>query len=122
MGLPLLLRESGEHGNGREVAVDEQFIELFAAAHTIDKDHDLIEVERVQQVVEFAVLLRFGEFDIVLLQAVEREFGLVIDVDLTRVLSELFAHRTNLFGQSGAEHHHLFLYVYTYHKNTQHDT
>jgi hypothetical protein len=42
----------------------------------------LIELERVEELVQLAVLLHFLELDKVLLQAVERELRLVVDEDL----------------------------------------
>lgn len=45
----------------------------------------LVELERVKEVVELAVLGRLLEADKVLLQAVERELLLVVDIDLKRL-------------------------------------
>jgi hypothetical protein len=42
----------------------------------------LVEVERVQEVVELAVLLRLLELEVVLLKTVERQLCLVIDKNL----------------------------------------
>ena len=44
---------------------------------------------------------------IVLPQSVERELGLVIDVDLHGILHELLADGTNILRQCRREHHHL---------------
>jgi hypothetical protein len=40
---------------------------------------------------------------------VERELGVVVDVDLHRVLAELLAHRADLLAQRRREHHDLLL-------------
>lgn len=45
----------------------------------------LVELERVEKVVELAVLGRLVEAHKVLLQAVQRELLLVVDVDLERL-------------------------------------
>ena len=70
----------------------------------------MVEFEGVEEVVEFAVLLGFGEADKVLLQAVQGQLGLVVDVNLkglsrsvieprrTYRLHEFLADGTNLLG------------------------
>ena len=45
----------------------------------------LVELERIEQVIELAVLLALLKPDKVLLETVERELLLVIDVDLERL-------------------------------------
>ena len=42
----------------------------------------LVELERIQQLEELAVLLRVLQLDVVLLQPVQCQLGLVVDVDL----------------------------------------
>ena len=68
-----------------EVALAQQAVELLGARDAAHEDDDLVEVERVEQVVELAVLLALAEHDVVLHEAVERELGLVVDVDLHRL-------------------------------------
>lgn len=46
---------------------------------------DLVELERVEQVVELPVLGVFLDLDEVLLQSVQGELGLVVNVDLKRL-------------------------------------
>ena len=53
----LLLLQASVDADGREVAVLEQLVELLGAGHLGHEDHHLVELERVQQVVELAVLL-----------------------------------------------------------------
>jgi hypothetical protein len=45
----------------------------------------LVELKRVQQVVQLAVLGRLVDLDEMLLEPMEGEFSLVIDVDLQRL-------------------------------------
>ena len=45
----------------------------------------LVELERIQQLEELAVLLRVLQLDVVLLQPVQGQLGLVVDVDLHRL-------------------------------------
>mmetsp|Transcript_32415 Transcript_32415/g.81591 ORF Transcript_32415/g.81591 Transcript_32415/m.81591 type:complete len:218 (-) Transcript_32415:273-926(-) len=96
-------------GDGREVALLQQLVQVRAALHRLDEDDHLVEHERIQQVVELAVLLRLGELDVMLHEAVERELGFVVHVDLHGVVHELLAHGADLLGQRGAEHHHLLV-------------
>jgi len=46
----------------------------------------LVKLERVEQVGELLVLLVLGDVDIVLLEAVQGELGLVVDQDLVGLL------------------------------------
>ena len=82
---PLLLRHARVNANGREVALDEELVELVRPLHRLHKDHDLVKLERVQQVVQLPVLFRLGQVDVVLLQSVKRELRLVVDKDLDRL-------------------------------------
>jgi hypothetical protein len=52
--------------NGRKVALHQQLIQLRSTAHTLHKDHNLIEVERIQQVVELPIFLHLAQLDVVL--------------------------------------------------------
>jgi hypothetical protein len=49
---------------------------------------NLVELEAVQEVVQFAVLGVFGQLDIVLLETVQGQLGLVVDVDLKRLSAQ----------------------------------
>jgi len=79
--VPLLLRKTRMHGNAREATLSQQLVEFDGASDALDKDDDLVKVERVEKVVKLAVLLRLFESDKVLLETVEGELGLVIDED-----------------------------------------
>lgn len=83
---PLLLGHARVDANRREVALDKEFVQLNRPLHRFDKDDDLVELERVQQVVELSVLLCLGQVDVVLLQAVQGELGLIVDVDFNGLL------------------------------------
>lgn len=56
----------------------------------------LVELERVEEVVELAVLGRLVEAHKVLLQTVQRELLLVVDVDLERLQGEREKDRQSL--------------------------
>mmetsp|Transcript_9342 Transcript_9342/g.40993 ORF Transcript_9342/g.40993 Transcript_9342/m.40993 type:complete len:344 (+) Transcript_9342:410-1441(+) len=105
----LLLRHAAVDGDGRKVALGEELVEVRAALHGLDEDDHLVEHERVEEIVELAVLLRLGQLDVVLDEAVEGELGLVVDVNLHRVVHELFAHGANLLGQRRGKHHDLLV-------------
>ena len=70
------------NGDGGEVALNEEVVELAGAGHGLDEDDNLVELEGVEEVAELPVLLVLGELDKVLLQAVEGELLLVINQDL----------------------------------------
>jgi len=108
-GDTLLLRHGAVNANTGEVALDQQLVELVGALDRLDKDADLVELEGVQKVVQLAVLLALGDSDKVLLKTVEGQLGLVIDVNLERVLHELLADETDLLVQGGREHHDLLV-------------
>lgn len=97
----LCLWQSRVNANTWEVAVSEESIELCRAADRLDEDDNLqdgiiskrlrdgkmtetylIELKRVEQVVELSVLGSFSELDVVLLKTVQGQLGLVINVDL----------------------------------------
>lgn len=85
---------------------------------------DLVELEVVEQVVELPVLLLLLQLEVILLQTVQSELGLVIDVDFkrlnlsnpapelqppTHVLHELLAGRADVLGEGGGKHHDLLV-------------
>ena len=72
-------------GHRGEVALLQQLVELDGALDRLDEDHHLVELERVEQLVELAVLLVLSQLDVVLLQPVQSQLR-VVDVDLHRVL------------------------------------
>jgi hypothetical protein len=69
------------YGNAREATLSQQLVELDGAHDALDKDDDLVKVERVEKVVKLAVLLRLFESDKVLLKTMKSELGLGIDKD-----------------------------------------
>lgn len=95
--------------NRGEVALRQQTVELSRTLGRLDEDDDLVELELIEEVVELAVLLLLLQLNVVLLETVEGELGLVVDVDLQRRLHELLADGTDLLGEGGREHHHLLL-------------
>lgn len=92
-----------------EVTLHQQLVELFGTSDRLDKDDDLVKLQVVEQIVELAILLSLVHLDIVLLKAVKRKLGVVIDVDLERVLHELLADGARFLGERGREHHNLLL-------------
>ena len=70
---PLLLRKTRMHRNARETTLPQELVELNCASDALDKDDDLVKVERVEKVVQFAVLLRFLKSEKVLLETMEGE-------------------------------------------------
>jgi hypothetical protein len=105
----LLLADTGVHGDGREVALAEELVELGAAEGRLDKDDDLVVLQLVKKVVEFAVLLGLSKLDIVLLETVKGEFRLFLLNVLAGVAHEFPADRKNFLRKGGGEHHDLLL-------------
>lgn len=87
---PLVLLHPAVDARRGEVALAQEAVELLGSRDRADKDDDLVEVERVEQVVELAVLLALAEHHVVLHEAVQRELGLVVDVDLHRLFLAVF--------------------------------
>lgn len=108
-GDTLILSHLRMNADGGEVALDQELVELVGAAHGLDENADLVELESIQQIVELAVLALLVQVDVVLLQTVKGELGLVVDVDLERVLHKALAHLADLLAQSGREHHDLLV-------------
>ena len=105
----LFLADTGVHRDRWEVALAEELVQLGGAHCRLDEDDDLVELEVVQELVELTVLLALAELDVVLLETVEGELGLVVDVNLKRVLHELLANSARVLGECGTEHHNLLL-------------
>jgi len=105
----LLLVHASVDVDGGEVLVFQELVECDASLHALDKDDDLVELERVEQVEELSVLLLFLELAVVLSETVKGELGVIVHVHLHRVGHELLAHRSHLFRQSSREHHNLLL-------------
>lgn len=97
------------NGDRREVALSEKLVKLSGADSAAHKDDDLVELEIIQELVELAVLLLLFQLNVVLLETVKGELGVLIDVVLGRVLHELSADRLDFLGKGGREHHHLLL-------------
>lgn len=107
--LPLLLADTRVDSDTGEVALAQQLVQLVSTQGALDEDNDLVELQVIKKLVQLAVLLVLAELDVVLLETVQGELGVVIDVDLERVAHELLADGADLLGQGGAEHHNLLV-------------
>ena len=107
--IPLLLADTRMHSYTWEITFAQQFVQFCSSQGAFDKDDDLIELEGIEEFVEFPVLLCFAKLDIVLLQTVQCEFCLVVDINLQRILHELLAYGANVLSQCSTEHHDLLL-------------
>mmetsp|Transcript_22654 Transcript_22654/g.34554 ORF Transcript_22654/g.34554 Transcript_22654/m.34554 type:complete len:223 (-) Transcript_22654:407-1075(-) len=92
-----------------EVTLGQQSVQLICTGNLGYKDDNLVKLKGIQQIVQFAVLLGLGEFDVIQVQSVKSQFGVIIDVNFHGVLAELLAHRANLLAQGSTEHHYLLL-------------
>lgn len=93
----------------REVAFAKQLVEFGGTDRTPDEDDDLVELQLIEKLVQFTILLLFLKLDVILLQAVKSQFGILIYVVFGRVLHELLADRLHFIGKRGGKHHDLLL-------------
>lgn len=107
--VPFLLANARVDCDAREVALAEQLVQLIRTESALDKDNHLVELQAIEQVIQLAVLFILVQFDVVLLETMERELGVVIHIHLQRVAHELLADGPDFLGQRGAEHHHLLI-------------
>ena len=89
------------HGDAGKVALAKELVQLSGSECALHKDDDLVELEVVEQVIQLPVLLTLAQLDVILLQAMKGELGLVIDVDLKRILHELLADRPDFLRECG---------------------
>lgn len=82
---PLFLRHSRMNTNGREIALDQQFVQLNSTRHRLHKHAHLIELQRIQQIIQLSIFLILLQLEVVLLQSMQRQLCLVIHVDLKRL-------------------------------------
>jgi hypothetical protein len=107
--IPLLLADTGVHSDRGEVALAEQLVQLSGAKRRLDEDDNLVELEVIKKLVKLTVLLTLIKRDVVLLQTMEGQLGVLVDVVLGRVLHELATDGLDVVGKSGREHHDLLL-------------
>lgn len=106
---PLLLRHARVDADGREVALNQQLVQLRCAVDGLHEDDHLVEIQRVEQVRQLAVLLVLRQLDVVLHEPVQCQLRLIVHVDFHRIRHELLADRADVLGQGGREHHHLLV-------------
>jgi len=80
--VPFLLSQARVHGDAREATLPEQLVQFDSTSNTLDENDDLVKIERVEEVVQLAVLLSLLKSEKVLLETVESELRLVVDEDL----------------------------------------
>lgn len=97
------------NSNRWEVALLQKLVQFGSAQGALDKDNSLVKLQLVKKLVQSTILLLFIKLDVVLLQAVKSELGLIVYVNLKRVLHEFLADRSDFLRKSRAEHHHLLL-------------
>jgi hypothetical protein len=77
--------------NRGEVTLAQELVKLGSAQSAFDEDDDLVELQFVQEFVELAVLLALLEGNVVLLETVEGQLGILVDIMLRWVLHKLLA-------------------------------
>jgi len=67
--------------DGGKVLLFQQGCEGNATLDRFDEDDDLIELQRIQQIEQLAILLRLAQFDVMLLETVQGQLGFIINED-----------------------------------------
>ena len=88
-GDAFLLRHGAVDGDGREVLLHKKVGESTATLHRFDEDDDLVELQRVEEIEEFTVLLVVLEFYVMLRETVECQLRLIINIYLKCSLFQL---------------------------------
>merc|ERR1719273_1139728 len=105
----LLLSHASVNGDGWEILLYEELGQSHTSLHGLDEDDDLVEFQNIEQLEQIPVFLRVLQLDVMLLEAVQSQLGLVVNVNLHGVLHELLADRPDVLAEGGGEHHHLLL-------------
>mmetsp|Transcript_18569 Transcript_18569/g.74623 ORF Transcript_18569/g.74623 Transcript_18569/m.74623 type:complete len:339 (-) Transcript_18569:427-1443(-) len=105
----LRLRKPSVHSNRRKVALHKQFVQLRASGYVLYENHNLIELKRIQQVVELTVLFCLLQLQEVLKQSMQCQLRLVVNVNFHWVLHKFFANYSDLLRKGSGEHHHLLV-------------
>lgn len=92
-----------------EVALAKQLVQLSSPDSALDEDDNLVELEIVEEFVQLAVLLLLFKLDVVLLETVQSELGVLVNVVLRGVLHEFAADGLDMLRQCRGEHHNLLL-------------
>tara|TARA_R110002050_G_scaffold264927_2_gene405905 strand:- start:2814 stop:3272 length:459 start_codon:yes stop_codon:yes gene_type:complete len=80
--VPLILAKLGGKSNGREVELHKNLVQSLRAVDRGDKDNQLVEIQRIKEIDQLAVLLSFLQLNIILLETMQGELGAVVDEDL----------------------------------------
>ena len=72
-------------GDGREVLFHQKLCQSDTSLDTLDKDDHLVEFEYIQKFEKFAIFFRILEFEVVLLQTMKCQLGLIVDIDFHRL-------------------------------------
>eukprot|EP00754_Rhynchopus_humris_P039664 Rhum_TRINITY_DN22786_c0_g1::Rhum_TRINITY_DN22786_c0_g1_i1::g.176016::m.176016 len=103
----LVLLHLAVDAGAREAQLLHEGVEHLGALRGLHEDHDLVELQVVEEVVQLRVLLRLVQLDVVLLQTVQRQLRLRVHVDLQGLLHELLRQLPDLLRQRRREHHDL---------------
>lgn len=77
----LFLGHSRMNANTGKIAFRKKLVELIGTGYRLDENHDLVELEGIEQIIQFAILFIFLQLDIMLLKSMESQFGFVVNVN-----------------------------------------
>jgi hypothetical protein len=107
--LPLLLRDTSVNCFRRNCVFVQDLSQFRRVGNGLNENDDLVEIKGIDQVDEFLDLLVGLELDVVLLQAVQGQLGLILDKYLGWVAHKFAAGIFDVIGQRRGEHHHLLV-------------
>jgi len=92
----LLLSEVTVHGLGRKGLLVEDLGQLYGVGDGLNKDDDLVKIERINQIGQLGVLFVLLELHVVLLKTMEGQLAFVLDKNFGGVAHELPAGELNI--------------------------
>jgi len=92
----LLLSEVTVHGLGGKGLLVEDLGQLYGVGDGLNKDDDLVKIERINQIGQLGVLFVLLELHVVLLKTMEGQLAFVLDKNFGGVAHELPAGELNI--------------------------
>ena len=97
----LVLSQISVNGDRREVVPPQYLIKFDCILHSFHENYDLVEHERVKQVLQLPDLFVLFKLYIILLQTMESQFLFIINEDFKGILHKFPAHILDVGRESG---------------------